>query len=112
MKKFMFLFIIIFTLSGFSFNVIALEKTDSKSNKYSYIGIYTGMIDDNSVEIKINNTAMAFRLTYKTSQYLSDNMINENNIVRISYYKNEYNQLVLQNIKKIKIPSFLKMMVS
>ncbi|MCT4508210.1 MAG: hypothetical protein N4A48_05500 [Tepidibacter sp.] len=81
--------ILLSSLVGFTFN---------STQEYISTGYYNGMIDDNSIEIKSNNKILVFRLTAKLKPYFIENILNENKYVEFKYYKNEYNQLILQYI--------------
>lgn len=81
--------LLIFNLTGFTF---------TNNQEYIYTGYYNGMIDDNSIEVSSNNEILILRLSSKLKPYFTQNILNENEYVEFKYYKNEYNQLVLQYI--------------
>ncbi|CAH2213604.1 hypothetical protein [Tepidibacter aestuarii] len=90
-KVFIFLLIsvLIFNLTGFTFN----DKQEHVAT-----GCYNGMIDDNSIEVESNNEILVLRLTSNLKPYFMENILNENEYVEFKYYKNEYNQFILQYI--------------
>ena len=81
--------LLIFNLTGFTF---------TNNQEYISTGYYNGMIDDNSIEVSSNNEILILRLSSKLKPYFAQNILNENEYVEFKYYKNEYNQLILQYI--------------
>jgi hypothetical protein len=77
-----------------------IYKTENNTN-YISVGTYVGLIDDNSIEVTINSSPMAFRLTDNTRGYFDQNIIKEDENVILIYFKNKYEQLILVNIQQI-----------
>ncbi len=80
------------------------NESQDKKNVFSGItGTYTGQIDANSIEVKLDKGQdvkgsgefRAFRLNEKVKHDL-----NENDRVRLSFYENEHDQYVLTAIEK------------
>lgn len=69
-------------------------------------GSYVGLIDNHSIEIEISGVpkeqaARAFELSDKVKDKFESIGLETGDQVRISYYRNEYGQLVLESIEKI-----------
>ncbi len=76
---------------------------EAKEPSYDLIeetGVYVGLMDSNSCEIEVNGVATPFRLSEDVKPVFND--INANDKVKFSYYKNEYEQLVITQIEKVR----------
>ena len=62
------------------------------------VGVLTGQIDNNSIEINVDGEFNAFRLDEKTRERLDS--IEDGSNVSIVYYENEYGQLMLMELEK------------
>lgn len=73
-----------------------VEKKDTVEK----VGKYVGRIDNNSVEIIIDDEPLSFRLNDEIKQKLDNEEIKDGEDVVVVYYKNEYDQLVLESMNK------------
>lgn len=102
MKKFFILFSIIAFFISFTFNSTAYaSNTNTEPNNYLYIGTYQGMIDSKSIEMKMNDTKIAFRLSEAIQNDFEKHYIKENSILIIKTYINKYDQFVIYEIQKL-----------
>ncbi|MDO9533736.1 MAG: protease complex subunit PrcB family protein [Bacillota bacterium] len=60
-------------------------------------GIYTGQIDNNFIEIKVDNMERAYMLPEELSWMLSE-LLNSGDAVVVSYYENSNGQLVIRKL--------------
>jgi len=83
-------------------NPIDKEPVDENENNspetIEKTGTYVGLIDNNSCEIIIDENPMAFRLSEDIKSTVND--FEPNSKVKITYYENEYEQLILTEIEK------------
>ncbi|WP_099192021.1 hypothetical protein [Tepidibacter mesophilus] len=86
----------VLSISMLLFNLLGFASYNTQ--EYVSTGYYNGMIDDNSIEIESNNEVLVLRLMPKLKPYFIENILNENEYVEFKYYKNEYNQFILQYI--------------
>lgn len=63
-------------------------------------GIYVGQIDNNSIEVNIHGSAMAFRFSEKAKISFSGLKVNLGDRIFVRYYINEDGQFILTNISK------------
>lgn len=82
------------------------NNTDT-SNTQTDTGRYVGQIDSNSIEIKISGVpdelaARAFRLSDKAKSEFDSLNLKENDVVKVSYTINEYNQNIIEDIQRVK----------
>jgi hypothetical protein len=75
-------------------------KTEPNSNVKTARGTYTGQIDGNSIEIRINGKPAAYRVSQKLFEVIDK--LNEDDAVEIKYTQNEFGQLILDSISKQK----------
>ena len=76
------------------------DKNPADKGRIETEGMYVGEIDNSSIEITVNGVPMAFR--YDDALRPVIDKLNKDDAVKISYYKNEYNQLILVNIQNSK----------
>lgn len=81
---------------GEEFKYIAINRVNISEE-----GVYLGQLDNNSIEIEINGDARTFILTEETKDDIDN--LKENSEVKFTYYLNEKNQLVLNEINKKEI---------
>jgi hypothetical protein len=80
-----------------------VKSSDSLSTDEKVIsesGVYTGQIDNNSIEIKINGTAMAFRFTDASKASFEQLKLKEMDNVTVYYFKNSEGQNIILKIEK------------
>lgn len=85
-------------------NVILGEFLDANleepTNAIEEKGTFVGLADSNSCEIIVNGKPSAFRLSEDVKDTVS--ILNQNDEVNFSYILNEYDQMVIISIEKIK----------
>ncbi|MFT9485871.1 MAG: hypothetical protein ACH0QD_00610 [Tepidibacillus sp.] len=75
------------------------EEPNQQTETFQDQGIYTGQIDNNSVEIRTKNEIMALQLTDEVRQVIET--LVENDEVTFEYEKNKVGQLILTKLEKI-----------
>jgi hypothetical protein len=63
-------------------------------------GIYVGQIDNNSIEVNIHGSAMAFRFSETAKISFSGLKLNLGDRIFVRYYINDDGQFILTNISK------------
>lgn len=63
-------------------------------------GVFVGLADSNSCEIIVNNEPLVYRLSDDVKETVAE--LNQNDQVKFSYNLNEYDQMVIISIQKIK----------
>lgn len=74
------------------------ENDEDSPETIEKTGTYVGLMDSNSCEITIDGNPTPFRLSDDVKSVIDG--INPNEEVKLSYYENEYGQLVLTEIEK------------
>jgi len=88
----------VFDEAGEEYENLSESGDNGKIEMVKAEGVYTGEIDGSSVEIRVNGTPMAFRYKENLSSVIAS--LNEDDRVRLTYYKNEYGQLILTELSK------------
>ncbi|WP_432663578.1 hypothetical protein R9X47_23735 [Wukongibacter baidiensis] len=74
------------------------ENNETANKRISQTGIYTGQVDNNFIEIKVDNGPMVLMLTEEVRKSMEE--INEGDEIDFVYYKNEDDQYILVSIIK------------
>lgn len=80
-----------------------IEKTSTSLDEKvtSENGIFIGQIDNNSIEIKINGTAAAFRFTDVSKTVFEQLKLKEMDSITVYYFKNSEGQNIIIRLEKV-----------
>lgn len=74
------------------------DLNDALEDLETVTGVYSGQIDANSIEMKIDNNHKAFRLSDEGKITIAEDKIKIGDVITVNYIENEHGQLIIQEI--------------